>query len=208
MQKRISYRDFQSVKNVAKALAPKVAEANSIMNKLNTLAEEYNICIQNINLLEAGVVKTIGFHVADLVKKVVEPTGKVNEKGKPLTVTRYIPTDIVSYDEKNKQYVITVPDTDPYEPNPDGGIEGTNVTEPQATEEVLSTNEAPSPELISTEEPVTEPAPKEEVLMEEKPVQEETVPDTETVAESEEAEEPQTEEEIDKAFDDFMSSIQ
>jgi len=49
--------------------------------------------------------------VADLVKKVIEPTGKTDPKtGKPIKVTKYLPTDIVSYDEATKEYVITVPE--------------------------------------------------------------------------------------------------
>jgi len=50
----------------------------------------------------------IGFPVDALVKKVIEPGVDVN--GQPKKTTKYLPTDIVSYDEKHKQYVITLPD--------------------------------------------------------------------------------------------------
>ena len=62
--------------------------------------------------LEAGIVSVIGFHVSDLVKKVIEPTGANDKFGKPIKVTKYLPTDIVSYDEQKKVYVIETPSTD------------------------------------------------------------------------------------------------
>ena len=133
MEKRISFFQFQSVKNVAKAIDPKLRERATLQKKAIALKEEieakqaklqqeidektaklkaeFDNCETQINLLEAGIVQTLGFHVADLVKKVIEPTGKTDAKtGKPLTVTKYLPTDIVSYDETAKEYVITTPE--------------------------------------------------------------------------------------------------
>lgn len=111
MEKRISYRDFQSVKSVAKAIDPKMRERETLRKKIEVLAADYKACNEQISLLEAGIVKTLGFHVEELVKKVVEPTGATDPKtGKPIKATKYLPTDIVSYDETKKQYVITLPD--------------------------------------------------------------------------------------------------
>ena len=133
MEKRISFFQFQSVKNVAKAIDPKLRERATLQKKAIALKEEieakqaklqqeidektaklkaeFDNCETQINLLEAGIVQTLGFHVSDLVKKVIEPTGKTDAKtGKPLTVTKYLPTDIVSYDETAKEYVITTPE--------------------------------------------------------------------------------------------------
>ena len=111
MEKRISYRDFQSVKSVAKAIDPKMRERETLRKKIEVLAADYKACNEQISLLEAGIVKTLGFHVEELVKKVVEPTGATDPKtGKPVKTTKYLPTDIVSYDETKKQYVITLPD--------------------------------------------------------------------------------------------------
>lgn len=112
MEKRISYFEFQSVKSVAKAIDPKVKEREKLEAQAKELAEKYKAVQAEIGLYEAGVVKNIGFHVTDLVKKVIEPTGKTDAKtGKPIKVTKYLPTDIVSYDETTKEYVITVEDT-------------------------------------------------------------------------------------------------
>lgn len=132
MEKRISFRDFQSVKAVAKAIDPhlrtiatlqrkavalkeeyeakqaKVTE--EFQKKASKITEEYNACETQINALEAGILSVTGFHVADLVKKVIEPNGKTDKNGKPLKETKYLATDIVSYDEVTKEYVIAVPD--------------------------------------------------------------------------------------------------
>ena len=133
MEKRISFFEFQSAKSVAKAIDPKLREKASLQKKaialkaelddkkarlqreidLKTgkLKEEFDKNEKQIALLEAGIVQTLGFRVSDLVKKVIEPTGKTDPKtGKPITVTKYLPTDIVKYDEQAKEFVITVPD--------------------------------------------------------------------------------------------------
>ena len=135
MEKRISFFQFQSVKNVAKAIDPKLKEKVALQKKAIALKAEldakrkrlqeeinektakmkaeFDACQQQIDLLEAGIVQTLGFHVADVVKKVIEPTGKTDAKtGKPITVTKYLPTDIVKYDDQAKEYVITLPDAE------------------------------------------------------------------------------------------------
>jgi cell division protein FtsB len=135
MEKRISFFQFQSIKNVAKAIDPKHREMSALQKKAialkaeiddkkarlqreidkktAALKAEVNACQQQIDLLEAGIVQTLGFHVSDVVKKVIEPTGKTDPKtGKALTVTKYLPTGIVTYDEQAKEYVITYPDAE------------------------------------------------------------------------------------------------
>ncbi len=113
MEKRISYQQFQSVKSVAKAIDPIVRKKEALEKKLLEMREEYMGYKTQIDALEAGIVNIIGFHVTDLVKKVIEPTGKEDPKtGKPLKMTKYVPTDVVTYDESAKQYVITVPSTE------------------------------------------------------------------------------------------------
>ena len=140
MEKRISFFEFQMVKNVAKAIDPKLKEKatlqkkaialkqeleakqeklqEEINEKTSKMEQEFKNCQTKIDLLEAGIVQTLGFHVYDLVKKVIEPTGKTDAKtGKALTVTKYLPTDIVSYDEKTKEFVVTINDENaPAEP--------------------------------------------------------------------------------------------
>ena len=110
MEKRISFFEFQSVKSVAKAIEPKLREQAKIKNQMEKLANEYKKCDADIAALESGVVSLIGFHVKDLIQKVVEDTGRVDKEGNPVKVTKYVPTDIVTYDDTAKQYVIKTPD--------------------------------------------------------------------------------------------------
>lgn len=110
MEKRISFFEFQSVKSVAKAIEPKLREQAKIKNQMEKLANEYKKCDADIAALESGVVNLIGFHVKDLVQKVVEETGRVDKEGNAVKVTKYVPTDIVTYDDTAKQYVIKTSD--------------------------------------------------------------------------------------------------
>ena len=108
MEKRISYSQFQSVKCVAKACDPLLSKRIKLKEKLDKLTKEYEDCNTQISSLEAGIISVIGFPVDKLVKKVIEPGIDVN--GLPKKTTKYLPTDIVSYDEKHKQYIISVND--------------------------------------------------------------------------------------------------
>lgn len=143
MEKRISYSHFQQVKSVAKTIDPIIRQKARIQaqidgldaefitkgeealaklkqklqddmaKKKNTLEAELRAKDEEIAVFEAGIVNNIGFHVTDLVKKVIEPTGKTDPKtNKPITVTKYVDTDIVSYDSQKREYVITVPDVE------------------------------------------------------------------------------------------------
>jgi len=110
MEKRISYSQFQQVKSAAKMIDPNMRKIEALKKKVMPLVTEMKQYQALNDSLEEGIVKVIGFHVYDLVKKVIEPTGTVDKLGKPIKVTKYLPTDIVSYDEQKKEYVITLPD--------------------------------------------------------------------------------------------------
>lgn len=68
----------------------------------------------------------VGVPVYKLVKKVIEPTGTMGKDGKPIKVTKYLPTNIVSYDEQKKQYVITLPDENTIVPPTTEGLPGSD----------------------------------------------------------------------------------
>lgn len=114
MEKRIKYSQFQQVKNAAKMIDPLKRKMAPLKKKVEALVTELKGYQTQIDALEAGIVQVIGFHVDDLVRKVIEPTGKTDANGKPIMQTKYIPTGIVSYDEQHKEFVITTPD-DPNE---------------------------------------------------------------------------------------------
>lgn len=132
MEKRISYSQFQSVKCVAKACDPLISKRAKLKEKIDKLTAEYDGCDTQIKSLEAGIVTVIGFPVDMLVKKVIEPGIDVN--GMPKKTTKYLPTDIVSYDEKHKQYIISVDDTPVTSTTP---IESTTPQTESVTEDTM-----------------------------------------------------------------------
>lgn len=111
MEKRISFDQFQSVKRVAQACNPLMVKREKIKVKIEALAKEYKDYDTQIASLEAGIKQVVGFRVEELVKKVIEPGIDVN--GQPKKTTKYLPTDIVSYDETKKQFIVSIPDNDP-----------------------------------------------------------------------------------------------
>ena len=110
MEKRISYSQFQQIKSAAKMIDPNMRKIEALKKKILPLINEMKQYQALNDSLEEGIVKVIGFHVAELVKKVIEPTGATDKMGKPIKVTKYLPTDIVSYDEQKKEYVINLPE--------------------------------------------------------------------------------------------------
>lgn len=111
MEKRISFDKFQSVKRVAQACNPLMVKREKIKAKIEALTKEYNDYDTQIVSLEAGIKQVVGFRVEELVKKVIEPS--VDANGQPKKTTKYLPTDIVSYDETKKQFIVSIPDNDP-----------------------------------------------------------------------------------------------
>lgn len=111
MEKRISFDEFQSVKRVAQACNPLKVKRDKVMDKINALQAEYKSYDTQISALEAGIKSIIGFCTEELVKKVIEPG--VDKNGKETKTTKYVPTDIVTYDKDHKQYVINIPDEVP-----------------------------------------------------------------------------------------------
>ena len=132
MEKRISYSQFQQVKSAAKMMDPNMRKIEALKKKIMPLVEEMKT-LQSLNdSLEEGIVKVIGVPVYQLVKKVIEPTGSTGKDGKPIKVTKYLPTDAVSYDEQKKQYVIQIADAIATE-TPANEEEAANFHNPETT---------------------------------------------------------------------------
>ena len=121
MEKEISFYEFQSVRNVAKAIDPLIREQGVIEAKIEKAKEDFEAKVaklqqdyqkvqQDIDGYEEGIVRIIGFHVLDLVKKVIEPG--IDKNGKETKTTKYLPTDRVRYNEATKRYVISMPDAE------------------------------------------------------------------------------------------------
>lgn len=105
--KRLTVRQFASIKRIAQNVNPLVVKKNKIEEKIEALQIEKE-CLQNeINGHEAGVqALTDGYVSEQLVKKVVETTDKVDKDGNLIKVTKYLPTDSVIYNEEENCYYI------------------------------------------------------------------------------------------------------
>ena len=150
MEKRISFDQFQSVKRVAQACNPLMVKREKIKAKIEALAKEYKDYDTQIASLEAGIKQVVGFRVEELVKKVIEPG--VDANGQPKKTTKYLPTDIVSYDETKKQFIVSIPDEDPK------SVETKSFSESEETATSSKENNMETP----TEEPDTDTEAKNE----------------------------------------------
>lgn len=130
MEKRLSFDQFQSVKRVAQACNPLMMKREKLRVKLEALAAEYKEYDTQIASLEEGIKKITGFRVEHLVKKVIE--NGVDASGQPKKTTKYLPTSMVTYDEVNKQYIISIPDAAP------SGNTGCCVHEEESTNEEVN----------------------------------------------------------------------
>ena len=139
MEKRISYDQFMAVKRVAQAVNPLITKRNKAKEAMDKAQADYDSFNAQVEGLQSGIKQYVGFDVEQLVKKVIEPavnedgTPKTDKNGKTLKVTKYVPTDIVSYDKENRQYVITMPDAE----EPKEEVENT-----ESAESVADSNEA------------------------------------------------------------------
>ena len=145
MKKEISYSQFQQVKSAAKMIDPNMRKIEALKKKIMPLVAQMKQYQALNDSLEAGIVSVIGFHVSDLVKKVIEPTGAVGRDGKPIKVTKYLPTDIVTYDEQKKVYVIETKDA-PATEAPITSEEAANFHSEEAKAEVPEMADAPANE--------------------------------------------------------------
>lgn len=142
MEKRISFDQFQSVKRVAQACNPLIVKRDKLKTKMEALKAEYDSYDTQIASLEAGIKQVVGFRVEELVKKVIEPG--IDANGQPKKTTKYLPTDIVSYDEEKKQFVISVPDENEVI---DAEFEETTTEEPVGDSPTNPTEETETPNV-------------------------------------------------------------
>lgn len=141
MEKRISFDQFQSIKRVAQACNPLMVKREKIKAKIEALAKEYKDYDTQIASLEAGIKQVVGFRVEELVKKVIEPGVDVN--GQPKKTTKYLPTDIVSYDENKKQFIVSIPDNDPEDAETNSFSESEETATPSEENNLETSTEEP-----------------------------------------------------------------
>lgn len=174
MEKRISFIQFQSVKQVAKAVEPKIRQKERLetdynnldleyQNKFQELCEKFQAEVaakkakmekdiedkeQEIAAFEAGVVHITGFRPMDLVQKITrtEANGKKS--------VHWVPTSCVNYDEATNQYVISTPG------EPEEAAEETAAAElPEEQPEPVDMTDAPLPEAPENDAPAASETP-------------------------------------------------
>lgn len=107
----LSTRKWAAIKKTAQIVQPNVSKAEKLKAKINELNEELEMTESAIMQWDGAIINMTGFRSSDLIKRVVEPTGKTDGDGRTLTVTKWVPSDIVKFDEERNVYCI-VADTD------------------------------------------------------------------------------------------------
>ena len=108
--KTLTIRQFASVKRVAQNVNPLVVKKNKVATKISELNAVYNALTEEIDGHEMGIkALTGGLTSEDLIIKKVEDTGKVDNNGKPVKVTKYEPKPgVVVFNEETNVYEIHV----------------------------------------------------------------------------------------------------
>ncbi len=101
--KTLTVRQFATIKRVAQNVNPLVMRKNKILDRIKKLDQEYRDLENEIRGHEAGIVTlTGGYKSEELVTKVIED--KVNDRGVATKVTKYVTTDVITYNEVNNNY--------------------------------------------------------------------------------------------------------
>lgn len=107
----ISVSQYRSLIRIAQACDPSVTKKNALAAKIAVLQEQIDFEQANIDAMDAGARAMTGLPIEAIIKKVIIPGTDAN--GKPIKTTKYVPTDIIAYDETRKKYVITIDDDEP-----------------------------------------------------------------------------------------------
>ena len=105
--KTLTVRQMAAVKRVAMNVNPLVVKKNKLMDKICELRKEVESLNDEIMGYEMGIQALTGGLVSeDLLTKKVEVTDKVDKNGHPIKITKYEPSEIVTFNEELKVYEI------------------------------------------------------------------------------------------------------
>lgn len=105
--KKLTVRNFAAIKRIAQNVNPLVVKKNRMLAQAKKILLEVREIEEEIKGYEAGVVAlTGGYQSEALVTKVVEDTGKVDKDNTPIKVTKYIPTNLVTFSEEENCYYV------------------------------------------------------------------------------------------------------
>lgn len=111
----LSTRKWATIKKTAQIVQPNVAKKQRLEAQIADLQNQLAEANAAIAEWDGAIVRMTGYSSEQLIKRVVEPSGKTDANGKPLTTTKWIPTEIVSFNAETNTYVIAdmpvTPDT-------------------------------------------------------------------------------------------------
>lgn len=125
----LSTRKWATIKKTAQIVQPNVAKKQRLEAQIANLQNQLAEANAAIAEWDGAIVRMTGYSSEQLIKRVVEPSGKVDANGKPLTITKWVPTEIVSFNEETNTYIIA--DCVPLAP---ADVEPTDVEPSEAAE--------------------------------------------------------------------------
>ena len=102
----LSTRKWATIKKTAQIVQPNVAKKQRLEAQIADLQNQLAEANAAIAEWDGAIVRMTGYSSEQLIKRVVEPSGKVDANGKSLTITKWVPTEIVSFNEETNTYVI------------------------------------------------------------------------------------------------------
>lgn len=102
----LSTRKWAVIKRTAQILQPNVAKKQKLENQIAKLQEELEVIKEQILQWDGAIISMTGYSTEELIKRVVEPTDKTSADGKTLTITKWIPSSRVRFNEENNTYEI------------------------------------------------------------------------------------------------------
>ena len=102
----LSTRKWATIKKTAQIVQPNVAKKQRLESQIANLQNQLAEANAAIAEWDGAIVRMTGYSSEQLIKRVVEPSGKIDANGKPLTITKWVPTEIVSFNEETNTYVI------------------------------------------------------------------------------------------------------
>ena len=103
---KLSTRKWATIKKTAQIVQPSVAKKAKLIEQIMMLQEELAEVDASIAEWDGAVRRMTGYSSSDLVVRVIEPTGKVDAKGVPVKVTKWLPSPLVTFNEEENTYEI------------------------------------------------------------------------------------------------------
>ena len=103
---KLSTRKWATIKRTAQIVQPSVAKRVKLIEQIMQLQEELAEVDSSIAEWDGAVRRMTGYSSTDLIVRVIEPTGKVDAKGVPTKVTKWLPSPLVTFNEEENVYEI------------------------------------------------------------------------------------------------------